>query len=339
MSTRCPASFLWLHADVTVYCDREARARARRGRTVASAAAGGIDIGGTKIAVAARQRDGRARPRSLRSRRSPSSGFASGVSPDPRRGDPGRRGERDGRPRDLHGIGIGCAGPVDPVRGIDPQPVHAAGLAGRRHRDAPARGLRLPGRARERRGHGAAGRVRGRGRPRVRSGGDADLRHRHRGRRPRRGYGSLRGAAGEHPELGHVPVDPRGPACYCGTSGCFESLASGPRSPPPRAPGLATRPALARARAGDGGPALRGARWRPPSPTWTILHTLLPERLILGGGMMDAHYDAFAAAVRGDRAGHAPPGTSHGGARASSGSRARRGRGGERGHESAIRRD
>jgi glucosamine-6-phosphate deaminase len=24
VTTRCPASFLWLHPDVTVYCDREA---------------------------------------------------------------------------------------------------------------------------------------------------------------------------------------------------------------------------------------------------------------------------------------------------------------------------
>ena len=36
-----------------------------------------------------------------------------------------------------------------------------------------------------------------------------------------------RGAGGEHPELGHVPADPRGPQCYCGSRGCLESLASG----------------------------------------------------------------------------------------------------------------
>ena len=32
---------------------------------------------------------------------------------------------------------------------------------------------------------------------------------------------------------------------------------------------------------------------------WTILHALLPERLVLGGGMMDEHYETFAAAVQG----------------------------------------
>jgi glucokinase len=38
-----------------------------------------------------------------------------------------------------------------------------------------------------------------------------------------------RGAGGAHPELGHLVIDPeRGPACYCGARGCWESLASGP---------------------------------------------------------------------------------------------------------------
>ena len=36
-----------------------------------------------------------------------------------------------------------------------------------------------------------------------------------------------RGTQGEHPELGHMPIDPDGPSCYCGTRGCLESIASG----------------------------------------------------------------------------------------------------------------
>jgi glucokinase len=57
---------------------------------------------------------------------------------------------------------------------------------------------------------------------------------------------------------------------------------------------------LERARAGDGAAQrVRGSALSATSAaTWTILHTLLPERLVLGGGMMDAHYDAFAEAVR-----------------------------------------
>jgi glucokinase len=38
-----------------------------------------------------------------------------------------------------------------------------------------------------------------------------------------------RGARGAHPELGHLVIDPeRGPLCYCGARGCWESMASGP---------------------------------------------------------------------------------------------------------------
>ena len=32
---------------------------------------------------------------------------------------------------------------------------------------------------------------------------------------------------GEHPEIGHISVDPEGPECYCGMRGCLESVASG----------------------------------------------------------------------------------------------------------------
>ncbi len=37
-----------------------------------------------------------------------------------------------------------------------------------------------------------------------------------------------RGADDSHPEIGHHVIDPRGPLCFCGASGCWESLASGP---------------------------------------------------------------------------------------------------------------
>lgn len=37
----------------------------------------------------------------------------------------------------------------------------------------------------------------------------------------------LRGLGGEHPEGGHIILDPSGPPCYCGAHGCWESLASG----------------------------------------------------------------------------------------------------------------
>ena len=36
-----------------------------------------------------------------------------------------------------------------------------------------------------------------------------------------------RGARGGAGEIGHVPVDPRGPTCPCGQRGCLEAVASG----------------------------------------------------------------------------------------------------------------
>ena len=37
-----------------------------------------------------------------------------------------------------------------------------------------------------------------------------------------------RGIGDEHPEGGHILIDPSGPECYCGLHGCWESLVSGP---------------------------------------------------------------------------------------------------------------
>ncbi|MFZ5820772.1 MAG: ROK family protein [Chloroflexota bacterium] len=37
-----------------------------------------------------------------------------------------------------------------------------------------------------------------------------------------------RGLGGEHPEGGHIILDPSGPECYCGARGCWESLVAGP---------------------------------------------------------------------------------------------------------------
>ncbi len=37
-----------------------------------------------------------------------------------------------------------------------------------------------------------------------------------------------RGVASTHPEIGHQIIEPDGPLCTCGATGCWESLASGP---------------------------------------------------------------------------------------------------------------
>ena len=111
-----------------------------------------------------------------------------------------------------------------------------------------------------------------------------------------------RGAGGEHPELGHLLVASDGPECYCGARGCLESLVSGTAvGAAGRAQGYAeARAVFAAARAGE--PAARAivdrAREALAAGAWTIFHTFLPRRLILGGSIGEAHFDVFAAAIR-----------------------------------------
>lgn len=201
----------------------------------------------------------------------------------------------------LRGIGIGCAGPVDPGRGLINNPFTLTGwdrcdiVSPLRERfgvpvflenDADAAAL------------GEAWTGAGRGvDPLVMLtfgtgvGGAAIV-----------GGRILRGTAGEHPEIGHVPVDPSGPPCYCGIRGCLESMASGTALAEAGRPlGFGDARALfAAARAGDS--TARGVLDRATqavtSAAWTIFHTLLPRRLILGGGIMDTEFDRFADAVR-----------------------------------------
>ena len=271
----------------------------------------GIDIGGTKIAMATvSASEGIVREATIPTEAE--RGFAAGVS---RIADAVKRllAESGWSAREVQGIGIGCAGPVDRARGtiLNPHtlPGWQDGDIVSPLRDAFDRPVLLENDADMAllgECHAGAGRgfdpvvmlTFGTG-----IGGAALVRGE-----------VLRGAADEHPELGHVSVDPRGPRCYCGTSGCFESIASGSAlAAAAAAHGLGdARQLFARAREHD--PAaegiLRDALSAVASATWTIVHALLPERLILGGGMMDEHYERFAASVSAAlaRAAMVPPG-------------------------------
>lgn len=111
-----------------------------------------------------------------------------------------------------------------------------------------------------------------------------------------------RGANGEHPEIGHVPIDPGGPGCYCGLAGCLESLASGTAiADAGQRAGFADAQQVFAAAASRDGRARRildRSVRAAATGLWTIIHTFLPERLILGGGIMDEHYDLFEPALR-----------------------------------------
>lgn len=234
----------------------------------------GVDIGGTKIAVAALNGAGDIVAEATMPTES-ERGFASAI--DRITASISQVLAQSGwNARELQGIGIGCAGPVDPARGTILNPYT---LPGWMNGDiqTPLRerfgcrvvlendaDMALMGECRAGAGRGFDPVVMltfGTG-----IGGAALI-----------GGRLLRGVRGEHPELGHVPIDPLGPRCYCGTNGCFESLASGSA--------LSARGDLPEALTAMG------------VATWTIVHSLLPERIVLGGGAMDSHYDAFAAAA------------------------------------------
>jgi len=120
--------------------------------------------------------------------------------------------------------------------------------------------------------------------------------------------GVFRGANGEHPELGHLQVEPNGPECYCGFRGCLESIASGTAIGTfGKQIGIESTPAVFQAaRAGDPRAAAIVGRAAQAAATaaWTLFHTLLPRRLILGGGMMETQFETFAGPIR-DRIGRA----------------------------------
>jgi glucokinase len=260
----------------------------------------GIDIGGTKMAVAAVDGQGCVRAR-LTLPTEAEQGFTRALD---------RLGAAINQALDacgwsaasLCGIGIGCAGPVDPVGGLINNPYTLSGwdrcdiVTPLRQRfgipvflendaDAALLGECFAGAGKAcdpvvmltfGTGVGGAAFVRG---------------------------GLYRGVNGEHPELGHVPVENTGPACYCGRAGCLESIASGTAiGAAGQAAGYADAREVFRA-AKAGQPAARSIVQRAleatASATWTILHALLPQRIILGGGIIEEHYDQFAGAVSG----------------------------------------
>ncbi len=110
-----------------------------------------------------------------------------------------------------------------------------------------------------------------------------------------------RGVNGEHPELGHISVLSDGPACYCGTRGCWESFASGTAiALAGKACGFEDSRAVFAATPGDNRAAaiVDRAVCATATATWTLLHTALPHRIILGGSIGEAQFDRFAAAMR-----------------------------------------
>jgi glucokinase len=112
----------------------------------------------------------------------------------------------------------------------------------------------------------------------------------------------LRGVGGSHPELGHIPTVAGGPNCYCGIQGCFESMASGTAiEQAGRKLGLiTTRDVFRAAQSGDhrSQRIIENAVFAVERAAWSIAHSFFPQRILLGGGMMEDHFDLFSQAMQ-----------------------------------------
>lgn len=109
----------------------------------------------------------------------------------------------------------------------------------------------------------------------------------------------LRGVDDEHPEIGLIPTLPSEPVDYSGVPGSLESLASGTgiakagkRCGFPDCPAVFTAAAEKDPNAGE---ILEKASTAIALACLGLAHTLCPERIILGGGIMDDHFDSLTA--------------------------------------------
>ena len=111
-----------------------------------------------------------------------------------------------------------------------------------------------------------------------------------------------RGVEGAHPEIGHHVIDPSGPLCFCGTHGCWESLAGGPA--------LAARAGMTSAldvcqAAEQGDPAARAAVAQEAFYLGlgfaNLVNLYIPDVIAVGGGVMHSRalfWDKILATIR-----------------------------------------
>jgi glucokinase len=126
----------------------------------------------------------------------------------------------------LLGIGIGCTGPLDTVRGLVNNPYTLEGWSNVPIVERLHQTFNVPVRLENDADAAALGEYwRGAGRDATRLYAVT----------VGTGVGTslildgkvYRGVDGSHPEGGHQLIDPNGPECYCGHRGCWESLISG----------------------------------------------------------------------------------------------------------------
>jgi len=252
---------------------------------------GAVDIGGTKIAAGVVDENGRILSKAECATDVPR-GFADAM-----RRTTEMLAQCAGQSRvSLHGIGIGCTGPVDPETGSlgnvnllpgweGGNPVEKLstefGVPAAMENDADAAGL--------------AEAVWGAGRGKARLvyvtistgiGASVILEGK-----------VYRGAGGCHPEIGHHVVEPSGPLCSCGARGCWEALASGPsmvdwiRTNAPEScwsPDLSAKVICAQAREGEewARRAVEREAYYLAVGLANLVSVFTPDAIVLGGGIM-----------------------------------------------------
>lgn len=107
-----------------------------------------------------------------------------------------------------------------------------------------------------------------------------------------------------HPEMGHVIAASRGPRCYCGKVGCFESLCSGSacndRAKAAGYPGFGEMLAAARLSEPAAKEALNEILQDFQNGIWTLRVIFKPEVLILAGGFGKAYFPLLQEAISGE---------------------------------------
>lgn len=103
------------------------------------------------------------------------------------------------------------------------------------------------------------------------------------------------GAHGIGGELGHVAVDPRGPVCQCGGTGCLEAIASAGALARRYGEGVDAEEVAKRAASGD---LSAGQFWRQALDALALAIVnysalLDPELVVIGGGLASAGPDLF----------------------------------------------
>jgi glucokinase len=251
-----------------------------------------VDIGGTKIAVGIVSKDGVILARA-ESPSSPEHGARAGT-------DTITKMICDTLAQAggfLHGIGIGCTGPVNPLTGVlgpnaflpgweginlvdEFQNVFQVSSAIENDADAAALGEFAYG----------AGRAADRFIYLTVStgiGGGIVLNGR-----------LYRGVDGSHPEIGHHVIDPSGPKCFCGAKGCWESLAGGREFA--RSAGKQTAQEVCElARHGDAAAlaAVERQGYYLGIGLANLITLFVPDVIALGGGVMQS-LDLFQDKIR-----------------------------------------